>query len=56
MDDLVDGLMRLMGTPETVTRLVNLGNLGEFSIRELAEPVIGLPTRAALTSSGYGLD
>jgi UDP-glucuronate decarboxylase len=42
VDDLVDGLVRLMGTPETVTGPVNLGNPGEFSIRALAEEVIGL--------------
>ncbi len=40
--DLVDGLVLLMGTPKEVTGPVNLGNPGEFSIRELAEMVIGL--------------
>jgi UDP-glucuronate decarboxylase len=42
VDDLVDGLVRLMGTPETITGPINLGNPGEFSIRELAEQVIEL--------------
>jgi UDP-glucuronate decarboxylase len=42
VDDLVDGLVRLMGTPEAITGPVNLGNPGEFTIRELAETVIGL--------------
>ena len=42
VDDLVDGLVRLMNSPEGVTGPVNLGNPGEFSIRELAEAVIGL--------------
>ena len=42
VDDLVDGLVLLMGTPKEVTGPVNLGNPGEFSIRELAEMVIGL--------------
>jgi UDP-glucuronate decarboxylase len=42
VDDLVEGLMRLMATPETVTGPINLGNPGEFSIRELAEAVIDL--------------
>jgi UDP-glucuronate decarboxylase len=42
MDDLVDGLIRLMGTPDDVTGPVNLGNPVEFTIRELAESVIGL--------------
>ena len=42
VDDLVDGLVRLMGTPEEVTGPINLGNPGEFSIRELAQTVIDL--------------
>jgi UDP-glucuronate decarboxylase len=42
VDDLVDGLVRLMGTPKEVTGPINLGNPGEFSIRELAETIIGL--------------
>jgi UDP-glucuronate decarboxylase len=42
VDDLVEGLMRLMGTSEQVTGPVNLGNPGEFTIRELAELVIDL--------------
>src|SRR5262249_42002338 len=37
VDDLVDGLMRLMETRENITGPVNLGNPGEFTIRELAE-------------------
>ena len=42
VDDLVDGLMCLMGTPDEITGPVNLGNPGEFTIRELAEEVIEL--------------
>jgi UDP-glucuronate decarboxylase len=42
VNDLVDGLIRLMGTPDDVTGPVNLGNPVEFTIRELAESVIGL--------------
>jgi UDP-glucuronate decarboxylase len=42
VDDLVDGLVRLMNAPEKVTGPVNLGNPGEFSIRQLAEMVIDL--------------
>ncbi len=37
VDDLVDGLIRLMGTPDDVTGPVNLGNPVEFTIRQLAE-------------------
>jgi len=40
IDDLVDGLIRLMAAPDDVTGPVNLGNPGEFTIRELAEKVI----------------
>src|SRR5580700_5272841 len=42
VDDLVNGLMRLMATPDEITGPVNLGNPGEFTIRELAEEVIEL--------------
>jgi UDP-glucuronate decarboxylase len=42
VDDLVDGLMRLMETPDEVTGPVNLGNPIEFTIRQLAETVITL--------------
>jgi UDP-glucuronate decarboxylase len=40
--DLVDGLVRLMNTRPSVTGPINLGNPGEFTIRELAEMVIDL--------------
>jgi UDP-glucuronate decarboxylase len=42
IDDLVDGLVRMMRTPHEVTGPINLGNPGEFTIRELAELVIEL--------------
>jgi UDP-glucuronate decarboxylase len=42
VEDLVEGLIGLMGTPEEVTGPVNLGNPGEFTIRQLAEAVIDL--------------
>jgi len=42
VDDLVDGLVRLMASPEEVTGPINLGNPGEFTIRELAETIIEL--------------
>jgi UDP-glucuronate decarboxylase len=42
VSDLVDGLMRLMGTKPAVTGPINLGNPGEFTIRELAEMIIDL--------------
>lgn len=46
VSDLVDGLMRLMASD--VTTPVNLGNPGEFTVRELADMVIamtGSPSR-----------
>ncbi|HEY0726114.1 MAG TPA: UDP-glucuronic acid decarboxylase family protein, partial [Pyrinomonadaceae bacterium] len=42
VDDLVDGLMKLMSSPDDFTGPVNLGNPNEFTIRELAEKVIEL--------------
>lgn len=42
VDDLVDGLVRMMESAEGVTGPINLGNPGEFTIRELAEHVIDL--------------
>ena len=40
VDDLIDGFVRLMDSPDTFTGPVNLGNPDEFSILELAEKVI----------------
>jgi UDP-glucuronate decarboxylase len=40
VDDLIDGLVRLMGSPASFTGPVNLGNPTEFSMRELADLVI----------------
>ncbi len=42
VDDLIDGLIRLMETDDDVTGPVNIGNPVEMSIRELAEAVIDL--------------
>lgn len=42
VDDLVDGLMRLMESASQVTGPINLGNPGEFSIKQLAEMVVEL--------------
>ena len=40
IDDLVDGLIRLMNTPHEVTGPINLGNPGEFTMSELAQKVL----------------
>ena len=42
VDDLVEGLMRLMESRDGFTGPVNLGNPGEFTIRELAEKVLSM--------------
>ncbi|MEW6715679.1 MAG: UDP-glucuronic acid decarboxylase family protein [Nitrospirota bacterium] len=42
VDDLIDGLIRLMNSPDELSGPVNLGNPNEFSIMELAEKVIEL--------------
>jgi UDP-glucuronate decarboxylase len=42
VDDLIDGLIRLMESPEEVTGPINVGNPREFTIRELAEQVVAL--------------
>jgi UDP-glucuronate decarboxylase len=40
IDDLIEGLVALMASPDDVTGPLNLGNPGEFTIAELAELVI----------------
>jgi len=40
VDDLIEGVLRLMNSPDDVTGPINLGNPAEFTIRELAETVI----------------
>jgi UDP-glucuronate decarboxylase len=40
VDDLIDGLIRLMDTPDAVTGPINIGNPDEFSMLQLASMVI----------------
>ena len=42
VDDLVEGLMRLMETPDSVSGPVNIGNPAEFTILELAEKIVAM--------------
>lgn len=42
VDDLVEGLMRLMRTPPEMTGPINLGNPNEFTIQQLAQLVLEL--------------
>ena len=50
VDDLVDGLIRLMNSRPEITGPINLGNPSEFTMLELAEPVI------ELTGSGSSIE
>ncbi|MHC4555828.1 MAG: UDP-glucuronic acid decarboxylase family protein [Planctomycetota bacterium] len=50
VDDLVEGLIRLMGSPEDCTGPVNFGNPNELTILEMAEKII------ELTNSGSRID
>ena len=42
VDDMIDGFIRLMNSPDDFTGPVNLGNPVEFSILQLAEKVIDM--------------
>ena len=49
VDDLVDGLIGMMNSPEDVIGPINLGNPGEFTIAELAELVLQqIPSSAGI--------
>ncbi len=50
VDDLLEGMIRMMETGDEVTGPVNLGNSAEFTILELAERIIGMTgSRSKLT-------
>jgi UDP-glucuronate decarboxylase len=42
VDDLIEGIVRFMNTPDQITGPMNLGNPVEFTIRQLAELVVEL--------------
>lgn len=42
VDDLIEGFIRLMAAPDEVTGPINIGNPGEYTIRQLAESVVRL--------------
>ncbi len=50
VDDLIDGLIKLMKAPDKVTGPVNLGNTAEYTIGNLAETIV------ALTGSSSKID
>jgi UDP-glucuronate decarboxylase len=45
VDDLIDGMIRLMNSPDEVTGPINIGNPVEFTVRQLAEKVVGMVGR-----------
>ena len=47
VDDLIEGLIRLMESPADVTGPINLGNPHEIPVRQLAEQVIALTGAAS---------
>jgi UDP-glucuronate decarboxylase len=42
VDDLIEGMIRLMASPAEITGPVNIGNPGEFTMIELAELILKL--------------
>ena len=42
VDDLIEGMIRMMATEDEFTGPVNIGNPGEFTMLELAEKVISM--------------
>ncbi len=42
VDDLIEGMIRMMNTDDKITGPINLGNPGEFTILELARKIISL--------------
>ena len=52
VDDLIDGLVRLMATANSITGPINIGNPDEFSMQELASIIIELTgSRSRVRSS-----
>lgn len=47
VDDLIDGMVRLMRTPPEFSGPVNVGNPGEFTMLQLAETVIRLTSSSS---------
>ena len=56
-DDLIEGFVRLMAAPDDITGPINLGNPGEFTIKQLAEKVIDLTgSKSTLTFEDLPMD
>ena len=50
VDDLIDGLLAMMASDDSITGPINLGNPGEFTIQELADLVIEMTNTASTIS------
>ncbi len=42
VDDMIEGITRFMDTPDNITGPVNIGNIVEYSILEIAEKILSL--------------
>jgi UDP-glucuronate decarboxylase len=57
VDDLIEGFLRMMDAPDTVTGPMNLGNPVETSVAELAQMVIDLTgSRSEITHKALPID
>jgi UDP-glucuronate decarboxylase len=57
VDDLIEGLIRMMETPDSVTGPINLGNPYEIPVRTLAERIIALTgSRARIVTRPLPID
>jgi UDP-glucuronate decarboxylase len=57
VDDLIEGFLRLMASPDQITGPVNLGNPQETSVAELAEIIIAITgSRSTITRRPLPVD
>jgi UDP-glucuronate decarboxylase len=57
VDDLIDGIVKIMALPSEITGPINLGNPVEFKIRDLAELIIKLTnSRSRIVNLSLPLD
>lgn len=56
-DDLIEGFVRMMATPDDITGPINLGNPGEFTMKQLAEKIIEIiGSKSTLTYEDLPVD
>ena len=57
VDDLIDGIVKIMALPNDITGPINLGNPVEFTIQDLAEHIIKLTnSRSRIVNQALPLD